>query len=198
LDKGQAIPEGGSLCYKREIIHELIERLGKENVITGREDMLCYSYDATPDVPDPLPDVVVTPVSTGQVSQVIQVAQRRKIPVYPRGSGTNLSGGAVPLKGGIVVSMLKMADILEIDAENLTATVQPGVIIQDLNNAVSPHGLLYPPRSRHSGHRHHGRQRCGMFRRLAGPKIRGDKALCNGTGSGSSRRAGGPFRGKNR
>ncbi|MTI83813.1 MAG: FAD-binding protein [Firmicutes bacterium] len=130
---------------QKEIINELVKIIGKENVITGREDLLCYSYDATPDVPDPLPDVVVTPSNTGQVSQLVKIARRFKVPLYPRGSGTNLSGGTVPLKGGIVLSLLKMADIVEVDAENLTATTQPGVIIQDLNNAVAPHGLLYPP-----------------------------------------------------
>jgi len=130
---------------QKEVINELVKIMGKENVITGREDLLCYSYDATPDVPDPLPDVVVTPSNTGQVSQLVQIARQFKVPLYPRGSGTNLSGGTVPLKGGIVLSLLKMAEIMEVDAENLTATVQPGVIIQDLNNAVAPHGLLYPP-----------------------------------------------------
>lgn len=130
---------------QKEVINKLIEALGKENVITDREDLLCYSYDATPDVPNPLPGVVVTPAGTEHVVRVVKIARQYNVPVYPRGSGTNLSGGTVPLKGGIVLSLLKMNNILEVDAENLTATVQPGVIIQDLNNAVAPHGLLYPP-----------------------------------------------------
>lgn len=130
---------------QKEFIDLLIKELGKDNVITAKEDLICYSYDATPDMPGSLPDVVVTPGSTEQVVQVVKIARQCKVPVYPRGSGTNLSGGTVPLRGGIVLSTLKMNRILEVDAENLTATVQPGVIIQDLNNAVAPYGLLYPP-----------------------------------------------------
>lgn len=130
---------------RKEYIDQLARELGKENVITDREDLLCYSYDATPDMPEALPDVVVTPENTEQVVKVINIARQYKVPVYPRGSGTNLSGGTVPLHGGIVLSTLKMNRILEIDAANLTATVEPGVIIQELNDAVAPYGLLYPP-----------------------------------------------------
>lgn len=130
---------------KEQVIQELIQALGKDNVITEQEDLVCYSFDATPDVPNPLPDVVVTPNSTEEVVKVVDIARKYKTPIYPRGSGTNLCGGTVPLKGGIVLSLLNMNRILEIDAENLVAVVQPGVIIQDLNNAVAPYGLIYPP-----------------------------------------------------
>lgn len=130
---------------KEQVIQELIQALGQENVITDQEDLVCYSFDATPDVPNPLPDVVVTPGSTEEVVKVVNIARKYKTPIYPRGSGTNLCGDTVPLKGGIVLSLLKMNKILEIDAENLVAVVQPGVIIQDLNNAVAPYGLIYPP-----------------------------------------------------
>lgn len=130
---------------KEQVIQELIQALGKDNVITEQEDLVCYSFDATPDVPNPLPDVVVTPNSTEEVVKVVDIARKYKTPIYPRGSGTNLCGGTVPLKGGIVLSLLNMNKILEIDAENLVAVVQPGVIIQDLNNAVAPYGLIYPP-----------------------------------------------------
>jgi glycolate oxidase len=85
------------------------------------------------------------PSSTGEVRRIVNLARARGIPIYPRGAGTNLSGGATPLDGGIVLSFQKMNSILEVDPENLTATVQPGVVIQALNNAVAPHGLLYPP-----------------------------------------------------
>lgn len=129
----------------QEAIDKLNNSLGKENVITTREDLLCYSFDATADLPEHLPDVLVTPRTKKQVSEVVKIAQSYKLPLYPRGSGTNLSGGTVPLRGGIVLSLLKMNQILEIDPENLTATVQPGVIIQNLNAAVAPHGLIYPP-----------------------------------------------------
>ena len=75
----------------------------------------------------------------------MNLARTHEIPIYPRGAGTNLSGGAIPLSRGIVLSFQRMNRILEVDAENLTATVQPGVVIQELNNAVAPHGLIYPP-----------------------------------------------------
>lgn len=129
----------------KEVLHALINALGKENVVTAKEDLLCYSFDATAGLAEQVPDVLVTPRSTEHVADVVKVANRYKLPVYPRGSGTNLSGGTVPIRGGIVLSSLKMNKILEIDPENLTATVQPGVIIQTLNNAVTAHGLLYPP-----------------------------------------------------
>ncbi|MCF8012384.1 MAG: FAD-binding protein [Clostridiales bacterium] len=130
---------------QKNVIDELVKVLGKDNVITQHEDLLCYSFDATPDMPQKLPEVVVTPGSTEKVAEVVKIAQKYNVPVYPRGSGTNLSGGTVPVKNGIVLSLLQMNSILEVDAENLNATVQPGVIIQELNNAVAPHGLIYPP-----------------------------------------------------
>lgn len=128
-----------------EILQELIGVLGKDNVLSAREDLITYSYDATAAVPRQEPDVVVTPSTTEEVVAIVQIANRYRLPVYPRGAGTNLSGGAIPLKKGIVLSTQKMNRILEIDVDNLTATVQPGVIIQDLNNEAVKHGLIYPP-----------------------------------------------------
>jgi glycolate oxidase len=115
------------------------------DVLTRKVDLVTYSYDATADVPRQIPDVVVMPSNTEQIQQIVNLARTREIPIYPRGAGTNLSGGAIPLDGGIVLSFQKMNRILDVDAQNLTATVQPGVVIQALNNAVSPHGLIYPP-----------------------------------------------------
>ena len=116
-----------------------------DDVLTRKVDLVTYSYDATADVPRQIPDVVVLPTNTKQVQDIVNLARTRGIPIYPRGAGTNLSGGAIPLRGGIVLSFQKMNQILEVDPENLTATVQPGVVIQALNNAVSGHGLIYPP-----------------------------------------------------
>ncbi len=129
----------------KSIIDKLCNLLGKENVITDKESLHCYSFDATADMPTQRPDVVVTPNNKEDVIKVVKLAKEQKIPIYTRGSGTNLSGGTIPIKKGIVLSMLKMNKILEIDAENLTATVEPGVIIQDLNDAVVKYGLIYPP-----------------------------------------------------
>lgn len=127
------------------VIDQLIKMIGRENVLTQREEKVCYSYDATPGVGQKVPDLVVVPRDRDDVLAIVKTANENKIPLYVRGSGTNLSGGTIPLEGGIVVSMLSFNKILEIDAENLTATVQPGVIVQALNDAVTEYGLIYPP-----------------------------------------------------
>ncbi|MDK2822554.1 MAG: glycolate oxidase [Clostridia bacterium] len=129
----------------QEVLNELIKILGKENVLTSKEDMITYSFDATADMPSQEPDVVVTPDTKEQVVAVVKLANKYQIPLITRGSGTNLSGGTIPIKKGIVLSMLKLDKIVEIDAENLTARVQPGLVIQRLNEAVASYGLIYPP-----------------------------------------------------
>jgi len=123
----------------------LRRELGAQNVLTAREDLLCYAIDATADLPGRSPEVVVTPVNVDQVVKTVRIAREFGLPVYPRGSGTNLSGGAIPLSGGIVLTAVNMNRLVEVDPANLTATVQPGVIIQTLNEAVAPYGLIYPP-----------------------------------------------------
>jgi glycolate oxidase len=127
------------------IVKKLEEIVGKENVLTQKVDLMTYSYDATADMPHQLPDVVVMPSNTEEVQHIVNLACEHHVALYPRGAGTNLSGGCVPLMQGIVLSFQRMCTILEIDAENLTATVQPGVVIQDLNNAIAKYGLIYPP-----------------------------------------------------
>ncbi|MDR2548726.1 MAG: FAD-binding protein [Desulfobulbus sp.] len=127
------------------IVTELENLAGKENVLIGKVDLVAYSYDATADMPKQTPDVVVLPTSAEMVRDIVHLARRNRIAIYPRGAGTNLSGGTVPLKKGIVLSFQKMNKIVEIDPANLTAVVQPGVVIAALNAAVAPYGLIYPP-----------------------------------------------------
>ncbi|EAX47494.1 FAD linked oxidase domain protein [Thermosinus carboxydivorans Nor1] len=129
---------------EREIINRLVQIVGAENVLTQKEELICYSYDATPGFSQ-LPDAIVMPGSTAEVSQVLALANGEKIPVYPRGSGTNLSAGAVPMKGGIVLLMTRMNKIIEIDAANLVAVAEPGIVVADLNREVEKLGLIYPP-----------------------------------------------------
>jgi glycolate dehydrogenase FAD-linked subunit len=129
----------------KAIVEKLEGLVGKENVLTSKVDMVAYSYDATADMPHQLPDVVVMPTSSAMVQQIVNLARANKIAIYPRGAGSNLSGGTIPLKKGIVLSFQRMNKILEIDPANLTATVQPGVVIAALNSAVAQHGLIYPP-----------------------------------------------------
>ena len=90
-----------------------------------------------------LPEVVIKPDSAAEISAVLRLANRERVPVTPRGAGTGLSGGAVPVHGGIVLSFERMNRILEIDRENLAVTVEPGVVTNEINAAVSEHGLFY-------------------------------------------------------
>jgi len=129
----------------RSIGAQLEAIVGAGHVLTHKVDLVTYSYDATADVPRQIPDFVAMPAGVEEIRRIVNLARTRGIPIYPRGAGTNLSGGAIPLERGIVLSFQRMNRILEVDAENLTATVQPGVVIQELNNAVAPHGLIYPP-----------------------------------------------------
>jgi glycolate oxidase len=129
----------------QDALRKLIQALGVENVLIKREDLLCYAYDATPLIKKSVPDVILTPCGRDDVVSIVKIANEHMVPIYPRGAGTNLSGGAVPLQGGIVLSLLKMNNILDVDTENLTATVEPGVIVQDLNDEIGKYGLIYPP-----------------------------------------------------
>ena len=129
----------------KDLIEKLEALAGKENVLSSKVDRVAYSYDATADMPRQMPDVVILPTDSAMVQALVNFARANKIAIYPRGAGTNLSGGTVPLKKGIVLSFQKMNKIIEVDAANLTAVVQPGVVIGALNAAVAPHGLSYPP-----------------------------------------------------
>ena len=127
------------------LIEQFRSIVGQENVLTSKVNRVTYGYDATADMPKGSPDVIVMPTSIDEVQQVVNLARRSGVALYPRGAGTNLSGGTIPVQKGIVLSLQKMNKILEVDAENLTAVVQPGVVIQALNNAAAVHGLMYPP-----------------------------------------------------
>jgi len=134
----------GEMMISQTAISHLIEKLGRENVLHEKEDLLTLAFDATPGLHH-LPDVVVYPTSTDQVLTAMEIALREGLPLIPRGSGTGLSGGSVPAKGGMVLAMTRMNRILEIDEANLTATAETGVITLDLFNAVAEKGLFYPP-----------------------------------------------------
>ncbi len=129
---------------KPEIISRLQKIAGKEAVLTAKEDLTTYSYDATTTWAH-MPEVVVLPTTTEQVSQIMKLANENRIPVTPRGAGTNVSGGSIPLKGGIVLATTRMKRILDINKVNLVATVEPGVVLQDFNLALAKEDLFYPP-----------------------------------------------------
>lgn len=128
----------------KTIVQQLTDELGKERVITEPEDLLVLGYDSTPGL-HAMPDVVIYPTTSEHVQTIVKIAREHKIPFTPRGSGTGLSGGSIPINGGIVICLNKMNKILEIDEENLTATCQAGVVTLDLFNAVAAKGLFYPP-----------------------------------------------------
>ena len=123
-----------------DTLHRLI---GKENVLSTLEDRICYAYDGTKQ--KYIPDVVVRPHSTQHVSNILRFANEHEIPVYPRGAGSGLTGGAVPVQGGIVLDFTQMNKIVEIVPEDITATVEPGVVTQTLQNEVAKYKLFYPP-----------------------------------------------------
>ncbi len=129
----------------KNVVSTLIDIVGKENILTDKGDLVTYSYDGTPDQPQVMPEVVVLPGSKEEIVEIVKLAKRENFHIYTRGSGTNLSGGTIPLRKGIVLVTTRMNHVIEVDAENLTATVEPGVIIAQLNNAVNPYGLIYPP-----------------------------------------------------
>ena len=122
---------------------ELKAIVGEGRYFDNQEDLLMYSYDAF--MVKGMPEVVLLPVSTEEVSRIMKVASREKIPVTPRGAGTNLTGGSVPTRGGITLSFTKMNRILNIDKENRSAAVQPGVINMDFQKELAKRGLYYPP-----------------------------------------------------
>ena len=128
----------------RPIREELAAIVGREWFLDSPADLLAYSYDATP-LYQSLPDGVLFPEDTGQVQAILRLASRAGLKVIPRGSGTNLAAGTVPVEGGLVLVLTRLNRVLEIDTENLTATVQPGAITAPFQAQVEALGLFYPP-----------------------------------------------------
>lgn len=129
----------------KEILKQLEEIVGKENIIfKDQEKMEPYSHDETHAAEYAFyPEVVVQAGSREEISAVLKLANQEMIPVTPRGAGSGLSGGAVPVFGGILLSLEKMNRIIEIDRDNLVAVVEPGVITNDLNNRAQQEGLFF-------------------------------------------------------
>ncbi len=121
----------------------LIEALGRDAVKTEPEDLTVYAFDAYSD--GALPSAVVLPSNVREVSAAVKIARDCGIPVVPRGAGTGLCGGAVPVDGGLVISFARMNRILELDLRNRRARVQPGVINLDVSRAAQSGGLFFAP-----------------------------------------------------
>ncbi|RKQ35813.1 FAD-binding oxidoreductase [Oceanobacillus halophilus] len=114
-----------------------------KRVLTEKVDLYSYSFDAS--FGKYLPDLVVQPKSVQEVAELMKLANRYEIPIYPRGQGTSLSGGPLPVKGGIVLDLSQWDTKLDIDAEDMVAVVSPGVLTADINHAAMEKGFIYPP-----------------------------------------------------
>jgi glycolate oxidase len=125
-------------------MRRLAEIVGAGNLQHSAEERIAYSYDATAMLARQ-PEAIVFVESAQQVSEVLKLANADGFKVVPRGSGTNLSGGTIPMENCIVLVTVKLDKILEIDPRNLTALVQPGVLTERIDEAVAAHGLFYPP-----------------------------------------------------
>ncbi len=131
------------MSKRRPLVKGLEAIVGKERVVHHPEDLLVYEYDGSID--RAMPQAVVLPDSTGEVSRVLALAYREGVAVVGRGSGTGLSGGAVASEGGLQVALTRMNRILEVDVENRLAVVEPGVINLRLDQRARRSGLRYAP-----------------------------------------------------
>lgn len=129
---------------KEGVVEQFRKILGKEGVLSAPEALKAYSYDGTTNWIHE-PDIVLLPASTRHVSDILRFANEERIPVTPRGGGTNVSGGSIPIRGGIVLCMTRMNKILRVDKENLSATVESGIILQHLMTQLAHDGLFFPP-----------------------------------------------------
>jgi glycolate oxidase len=132
----------------KESITGLIDQFkkitGDAYVFADDESLNNYAHDETENLHF-LPDIVIKPRTAEEISQIMVLCNKHKIPVTPRGAGTGLSGGALPHLGGVLLSMERMNSIIDIDERNLQVTTEPGVITEVLQNAVKEKGLFYPP-----------------------------------------------------
>lgn len=126
-----------------EIADQIASIVGAENVVLEKEELERYAHDETEDLRY-FPQIAVKPQTTEQISRLLKLCNEHVIPVTPRGGGTGLSGGALPVHGGLLISMEKFNRILDIDERNLQATVEPGVITETFMDAVAEKNLFYP------------------------------------------------------
>ncbi len=127
----------------KDIIKKIAAIVGEGNCTTRLEDLHCYSYDGTGKTF--LPELVAFPDSTDQVAGLMRVASAYSVPVVARGAGSGMTGGSLPVQGGMVLALSRLNRILEIDRDNQIAVIEPGVITGDFQQAVKQLGLFYPP-----------------------------------------------------
>jgi len=129
----------------KEIISELAEIVGRENVLTEKDDLLCYARDRYPPLvfpkDFPIPIAVVRPISTKEVQKIVEIANKYRIPIVPRGGGTSFSGSATSIDGGITLDLTRMKKIIEINTDDMWVKVQAGVVIQTLEEKLNEKGF---------------------------------------------------------
>ena len=129
------------------LLRDLGEVVSSDRILTDELDRLCYSYDSSfiSRLHRFSPDAVVLPRSVEETVGVVKYASRKGIPIVPRGAGSGESGGAVPVQGGIVMDMSTWKDVVELDVANMQILVRPGLVHDELNRLLAPHGLFFPP-----------------------------------------------------
>ncbi|MDF1578382.1 MAG: FAD-linked oxidase C-terminal domain-containing protein [Desulfobulbales bacterium] len=127
----------------KRTLKKLAAIVGPDHLTTAREDLLCYSYDGS--ALEYLPAAVIFPASTAEVGAIMRLASTERFAVVPRGAGTGMTGGALPVEGGLVMAMSRLNRIIEIDRDNQIAVVEPGVITGRFQEEVERLGLFYPP-----------------------------------------------------
>ena len=132
------------MALDQSTLDKLRSVVGSENLLTEKEDLIPYTFDGTAAMKE-TPGCVVLAANTGQISDVLKLANDTETPVVTRGSGTGLSGGSVPAADCIVLCTVKMGQILEVDTATLTITVEPGVTTVQIAEAAEKAGLFYPP-----------------------------------------------------
>lgn len=132
------------MSLTRSIFDKLRDIVGAKGLLTEKIDLAAYSFDGTTSW-QALPEAVVFPTTDEQVSRILELATEQGIPVTPRGAGSNLSGGSIPVSGGIVLCTTRMNRILEVDAVNFTVTAEVGVVLNDLNRELARNNLFFPP-----------------------------------------------------
>ncbi len=132
------------MAFAQDTLAKLRDIVGKEHLLTAREDLIPYSFDGTAALKQ-MPGCVVFPKSTEQVSAILKLGNQTKTPIVTRGSGTGLSGGSLPTTDCIVLCLVKMDKIIELDRANLTMLVEAGTTTLTISDAATAAGLFYPP-----------------------------------------------------
>jgi glycolate oxidase subunit GlcD len=125
------------------MLEELKSIVGESRVTDDPAELYCYSYDSS--YVRGNADYVVRPKSADEIAEIVKLASKHNVPIVPRGSASGLTGGSVPVRGGIVLDMTGMDRILELEIENLQAVIEPGIIHKDLNDQLKKHGFFFPP-----------------------------------------------------